>query len=78
MALKQSFPAPKKQKISYSSGDSAHNQVKMLLKNLKEKNGAVIQIAITDRTTIELPAHLSQEEIDARIANYRKLHTSKI
>jgi len=53
-------------------------QVASMLKGMKERTGDVVLVAITNRTTIELPAHLSQEERDARVANYIKLHQSKI
>lgn len=53
-------------------------QVASMLKGMKDRTGDVVLIAITKRTTIELPAHLSQEERDARVANYLKLHQSKI
>ena len=38
----------------------------------------VVLVAITPRTTIELPAHLTQAEIDARVEVYKKLHSSKV
>lgn len=48
------------------------------LKEYKKSVGNVVQIAITPRTTIELPAHLTQAEIDARVEVYKKLHSSKV
>lgn len=58
--------------------NSANHQVESLLQGIKQKAGDVIQIAITKRTTIELPASLTQEERDARVASYIKLHKSMI
>ena len=48
------------------------------LKEHKKKDGEVILVAITPRTTIELPANLSQAEIAERVELYKKLHSSKI
>lgn len=48
------------------------------IKEHKKKVGEVILVAITPRTTIELPAHLSQAEIAERVELYKKLHSSKI
>lgn len=48
------------------------------LKEHKKKIGEVIFVSITPRTTIELPAHLSQAERDKRVELYKKLHSSKI
>ena len=44
----------------------------------ERKVGEVILVAITPRTTIELPANLSQAEIAERVELYKKLHSSKI
>ena len=48
------------------------------LKEHKKKVGEVILVAITPRTTIELPANLSQAEIAERVELYKKLHSFKI
>ena len=48
-----------------------------VIKEYKKGLGDVVLVAITPRTTIELPAHLTQAEIDARIEIYKKLHSSK-
>ena len=48
------------------------------LKEHKKKVGEVILVAITPRTTIELPANLSQAEIAESVELYKKLHSSKI
>ena len=45
-----------------------------VIKEYKKGLGDVVLVAITPRTTIELPAHLTQAEIDARIEIYKKLH----
>lgn len=42
------------------------------LKEHKKKVGEVILVAITPRTTIELPANLSQAEIAERVELYKK------
>ena len=47
-------------------------------KEYKKSVGEVVLIAISPRTTIELPAHLTQAERDVRIANYKRLHSSKV
>ncbi len=44
--------------------------LKMLLKSIKGF-GDMVLVAITPRTTIELPAHLTQAEIDARVEIYK-------
>ena len=43
-----------------------------VIKEYKKGLGDVVLVAITPRTTIELPAHLTQAEIDARIEIYKK------
>lgn len=57
-----------------SSGQSTENA----LKEYKKSVGDVVLVAISPRTSIELPAHLSQAEIDARVEVYRSLHKSKV
>ena len=52
--------------------------LKMLLKSIKRVWEDMVLVAITPRTTIELPAHLTQAEIDARVEIYKKLHSSKV
>lgn len=79
MVAKQQVPRNKKDgEITRSERTTANQQVESLLENVKQKTGKVVLIAITPRTTIELPAHLSQEEINARVENYIRLHKSKI
>ncbi|MDR1259337.1 MAG: hypothetical protein LBK65_08700 [Tannerellaceae bacterium] len=79
MAARQKPPVNKKEReITHSERASATQQAGYVLKSAKEKSGDVIHIAISARTTIELPAHLSQEEIDARVKKYISLHKSKV
>ncbi|MDU1890788.1 MAG: hypothetical protein E6767_08870 [Dysgonomonas sp.] len=78
MAAKQSSSVNKKEgEISRFEKTSATQQAESVLKSAKEKAGDVIHITINDRTTIELPAHLSQEEVDARVERYIRLHNLK-
>jgi hypothetical protein len=79
MSVRQTSPSNKKAgEITLMERKTATQHVESLLKNIKEKSGKVIRIQITSRTSIELPAYLSQEERDARVANYIKLHKSII
>ncbi|MDR3119496.1 MAG: hypothetical protein LBU44_08825 [Mediterranea sp.] len=79
MAARQTSSGNKKTgEITLMERRTATQQVESVLKNIKEKTGKVIRVQITSRTSIELPACLSQEERDARVANYIKLHKSKI
>lgn len=48
------------------------------IKEYKKTVGDVILVAVTPRTTIELPAHLTQVEIDARVESYKQRHSSKV
>lgn len=57
-----------------SSSQLTENAIKEYKKGL----GEMIMVAITPRTTIELPANLTKEEIDARVEIYKKLHSSKV
>ena len=57
---------------------SENQLAELILKEVKRKTGDVIHVAISDKVTIELPAHLSQEERDARVANYIRLHKSGV
>lgn len=47
------------------------------LKEHKKKVGEVILVAITPRTTIELPANLSQAEIAERVELYKNCTVPK-
>lgn len=57
---------------------SSYQLTENALREHKKKVGEVILVAITPRTTIELPAYLSQAEIAERVELYKKLHSSKI
>ena len=61
-------------KIGRASSQFTENVIKEYKKGL----GDMVLVAITPRTTIELPAHLTQAEIDARVEIYKKLHSSKV
>jgi len=79
MVVKQNFSANKKEgEITRREVISATQQAELVLKNTKKNVGAVIHITIDGRTTIELPAHLSQEEIDARVKRYIELRKPKV
>lgn len=79
MATKQNSSGNKTGgEITRSERASVNQQAKLALKEIKKKMGNVVLITINDRTTIELPAYLSQAERDARVANYIRLHKSKI
>ncbi|MCD7936735.1 MAG: hypothetical protein LUG98_07745 [Tannerellaceae bacterium] len=78
METKQNLSGSKKEgKVTRIERTSATHQAELILKGIKEKAGEVVLVAISNRTTIELPASLSQVERDARVANYIKLHQSK-
>ena len=49
-----------------------------VIKEYKKGLGDVVLVAITPRTTIELPAHLTQAVTDALIEIHKKLHSSKL
>lgn len=57
---------------------SSSQMTEHAIKEYKKSVGDVVLVAVTPRTKIELPAHLTQVEIDARIENYKKLHSSKV
>lgn len=75
MTVKQN--TRKRGNITRSERASATEHATSVLKDVKERAGAVIHIAISDRTTLELPANLTQEEIDARVEKYINLYKSK-
>lgn len=56
----------------------ANQLIENSLKEYRKSVGEVVLVAITPRTTIELPANLTQAERDLRIENYKRLHTSKV
>ncbi|GEM_PF-2193094 len=78
MTFRKALPNGNKSQGGFNSRTHVNEQVETLLKDMKNKAGAMILVPITSRTSIELPASLSKEEIEARVANYKKLHTSKI
>lgn len=57
---------------------ASDEQIESALKEHKKKVGEVVHVTISDRTTFEFPAHLSQEERDLRIENYKKRHKPMI
>lgn len=61
-------------KISYTDRNETKKHTSTILSELKQKNGSTIRIVIDKRTCIELPAHLTQAEIDERIAVYVRSH----
>ncbi|MDR3059215.1 MAG: hypothetical protein LBU84_13890 [Prevotella sp.] len=76
--MKQNTPQNKKSGTITRSERSTSNQlVESMLTEHKSKIGDVIHVVINERTTIELPASLSKDEIEARVENYKKLHKSK-
>lgn len=68
----------KKSNFTSSEMNSSNQSTENVLKEYKKKVGKVIYVAISARTTIELPAYLTQEEIDNRVELYKKLHPSRI
>lgn len=78
VAKRNSSSNRKDGEITRTERTSANEQAASVLRNMKERAGNVIHITINDRTTIELSAHLSQEEINERVERYKKLHGSKV
>lgn len=79
MIVKKNPTSNKKEgEITRQERTSVNFQAESALKSIKESTGDVILVPISSRTTIELPAHLTQEERDARVANYVRLHGIKI
>lgn len=68
-----------KREINMRSDRNQANQlIENSLKEYKKNVGEVILVSVGPRTTIELPASLTQAEREARIEIYKKLHSSKI
>ena len=68
-----------KREINMRSDRNQANQlIENSLKEYKKSIGQVIPVSVGPRTTIELPASLTQAEREARIEIYKKLHSSKI
>lgn len=78
MAVEQNSLGKKEGEITRQEKTSVNQQAEAILKNIKENTGDEVLIAINNRTTIELPAYLTQAEKDARVANYIRLHQSKV
>lgn len=79
MSVKQNVSSTRKDgEITRSERTSVIQQTESTLKGIKEKAGEVVVVAITSRTSIVLPAHLTMEEREARVAKYISLHQSKI
>jgi len=79
MTVKQNFSSIRKGgEITRSERTTVNQQVETMLQDIKQKTGKVILVAITNRTSIELPAHFTQDQIDERVAKYIELHKSKI
>ena len=68
----------KKGNMIRSEMNSSNQLTENVLKEYKKSVGDVVLVAISTRTSIELPAHLSQAERDLRIEIYKKLHSSKV
>lgn len=68
----------KKSNFTSSKMNSSTQSTENVLKEYKRKLGKVIYVAISARTTIELPADLTQEEIDSRVEHYKQRHPSRI
>lgn len=68
----------KKETNPRSERSIANQLIENSLKEYKKSIGEVVLIAVGPRTIIELPASLTQDERDARIENYKRLHSSKI
>ena len=68
----------KKGNMIRSEMNSSNQLTENVLKEYKKSVGDVVLVAISPRTSIEIPAHLSQAERDLRIEIYKKLHSSKV
>lgn len=68
----------KKGSVMRSEMNSSGQLTENVLKEYKKSVGDVILVAISPRTSIELPAHLSQAEIDTRVEIYKKTHNSRV
>lgn len=64
--------------MARSEMNYTNKSVKQVLKEHKDRVGAVELVKISDRTTIELPAHLSPEEKNARIMHYKEMHKTNV
>jgi hypothetical protein len=64
----------KEGKISYTEKTVAANQTVNILNGIKQNRVEMVRIAIDKRTSIELPASLTQDERDERVAIYIRTH----
>lgn len=79
MTIKQDSPNKKKYGAITRTGRlSDSEQAELTLRNAKMNAGDVIHIAISGRTTIELSADLSPEEIKVRVNRYKEFHKSQV
>lgn len=63
MAVKKNPTSNKKEgEITRQERTSVNFQAESALKSIKENTGAVVLVAISSRTSIELPANLTQAE----------------
>ena len=67
----------KEGKISYTEKTVAANQTVNILNGIKQNRVEMVRIAIDKRTPIELPASLTQDERDERVAIYIRTHNLK-
>lgn len=63
-----------KERINRYDKQSSAQQIESALKEHKKRVGEVVHVTISGRTTFEFPAHLSQEERELRIENYKNRH----
>lgn len=68
----------KKETNMRSERSIVNQMIENSLKEYKKSIGDVVLISVGPRTTIELPASLTQDERDARIEIYKKLHSTRI
>lgn len=67
-----------KDKAIRSAKSTFTQSIENTLKEHKKRVGDVIYVTINARTTFEFPAHFTTEEIETRIANYKKRHNPLI
>jgi hypothetical protein len=67
----------KEGKISYTEKTVAANQTVNILNGIKQNRVEMVRIAIDKRTSIELPASLTQDERNERVAIYIRTHNLK-
>ncbi len=73
MALQQNLSQRSRAELrkKRSTRLTEHQQALSLLDEVKKNTGKVIHVVVTGRTTIELPAHLSPDEIKERVETYK-------